>query len=281
MSQDLDDSRDCWATFLIIEAEEVMPQNALVRLIYEAVDDPLLWGPFLTKFAEAIHTETAGVFTQDRSGRWARSIAAVGVEAASVKSYEEYFVSRNPWLPRHKVLAGNVVTGQHILSNRELVRTEFYNDFLKPNMWLHTCSVVTAVEATAFSSVYAVRSPRHRAFTSDELGLCWYLAPHLQTAAQLRQRIVDLEATLARLLVGEMDAKSLAELELTPAETRLAIALFKGQSVEAYAKEAGISSSTARWHVRQLYAKTGVKRQSELIQALLKYQRRPVLERKI
>ena len=50
-----------------------------------------------------------------------------------------------------------------------------------------------------------------------------------------------------------------------------AIALFKGQSVEGYAKESGISINTARWHVKQIYAKTGVKRQSELIQRLLKH----------
>jgi DNA-binding CsgD family transcriptional regulator len=39
--------------------------------------------------------------------------------------------------------------------------------------------------------------------------------------------------------------------------------------VEAYAKEAGISINTARWHVKQIYAKTGVKRQTELIRILL------------
>ena len=72
-----------------------------------------------------------------------------------------------------------------------------------------------------------------------------------------------------------MDAKTLSTLELTPAETRLAIALFKGQSVETYAKEIGISINTARWHVKQIYAKTGVKRQSELIQMLLKHHCRP------
>jgi DNA-binding CsgD family transcriptional regulator len=71
-----------------------------------------------------------------------------------------------------------------------------------------------------------------------------------------------------------LDTKTLAKLSLTPAETRLAVALFKGQSVEAYAKEATISINTARWHVKQIYAKTGVKRQTELIQMLLKGHRR-------
>jgi DNA-binding CsgD family transcriptional regulator len=251
-----------------------MSQNALVRLIYEAVNDPLLWDVFLTKFAEAVHADTAGLLTQDKAGQWARILATVGMDPASRKLYEEYFVSRNPWLPRRKLFAGNVETGEQVLSNRELLKTEFYNDFLKPQLWLHACSAVTNIEESMFSSVYTIRSPRNRAFTSNEIGLFSYLAPHLQTAARIYRRIVDLEATLDRLLASEMDTKTLAELSLTPAETRLAVALFKGQTVEAYAKEAAISINTARWHVKQIYAKTGVKRQTELIYMLLKGHRR-------
>jgi DNA-binding CsgD family transcriptional regulator len=247
-----------------------MPQNALIRLIYEAANDPLLWDAFLTKFAEAVHAETAGLLTQDKAGRWARNFATVGMDPVTRKSYDEYFVSRNPWLPRRRLIAGSVETEEQVFSNRELVKTEFYKDFLKPNIWLHACSAVTNVEESTFSSIYTLRSPRNGAFTSDEVRLCSYLAPHLQTAARIYQRIVDLEATLDRLLVGELDTNTLVKLSLTPAETRLAIALFKGQSVEAYSKEADISINTARWHVKQIYAKTGVKRQTELIQLLWK-----------
>ena len=247
-----------------------MPDNALVRLIYEAIDDPGVWDTFLGKFAEAVHSETADLLTQDKAGQWARVIATVGTDSAARKSYQEYFVSRNPWLPRRTVSAGAVETSEQILSNRKLIRTEFYSDFLKPNSWLHGCSVVTKVEDSTFSCIYSLRSPRNRACTSGEIGLCRYLAPHLQTAARIRQRIVDLEATVDWLLACEMDIQTLAKLSLTPAETRIAIALFKGQSVEAYAKEAGISINTARWYVKQIYAKTGVKRQTELIRMFLK-----------
>jgi DNA-binding CsgD family transcriptional regulator len=247
-----------------------MSQNALVRLIYEAVDDPLVWDPFLTKFAEAVHTETAGLCTEDKAGQWGRNLATIGMDPAARKSYEEYFFSRDPWQRRRNVSAGNVETGEQLFSIPELVKTEFYNDFLKPNGWLHELSAVTRVEKSTFSRIFALRSPRSGAFTSEEIGLSSYLAPHLQIAARIRQRIVDLEATVDRLLVGEMDTHKLAKLSLTPAETRLATALFKGQSVEAYAKEARISINTARWHVKRIYAKTGVKRQAELIHMLLK-----------
>jgi DNA-binding CsgD family transcriptional regulator len=192
------------------------------------------------------------------------------MDPAIRKSYDEYFVSHNPWLPRRRLIVERGETGEEVFSNHELVETEFHKDFLKPNLWLHACSAVTNIEESAFSCVYALRSPRNGAFTSDEIELCSYLAPHLQAAARIYQRIVDLEASLDRLLAGEIDTRTLAKLSLTPAETRLAIALFKGQSVEDYAKEAAISINTARWYVKQVYAKIGVKRQAELIQLLLK-----------
>jgi DNA-binding CsgD family transcriptional regulator len=56
---------------------------------------------------------------------------------------------------------------------------------------------------------------------------------------------------------------------LTPAEIRLCIALVNGKSVEEYAHEAGISSNTARTHVKRIYSKTRVRRQSELVRLLL------------
>ena len=91
-----------------------MPQNALVGLIYEAVNDPLLWDAFLNKFTEAVHSETAGLLTQDKAGQSARVLATVGMDSAARKSYEEYFVSRNPWLPRRTVSAGTVETGERL-----------------------------------------------------------------------------------------------------------------------------------------------------------------------
>lgn len=250
-----------------------MPKDALIGLIYEAVNDPLLWDAFLIRFAEAIHADTAGLLTQDRIGHWAKVLAAVGLQPASRKSYEDYFVSRNPWLPKRNILTRSVETGEQLLSNRELVKTEFYSGLLKPNGWLHGCSAITNVDDSAFSCIYALRAPHNRAFSSDEIELCWHLAPHIKAAAQIQKRIANLEATLAQLRAGEMDAQTLSNFALTPAETRLAIALFQGQSVEAYAKDTATSVSTARWHVKQIYAKTGVKRQTELIHKLLKASR--------
>ena len=112
------------------------------------------------------------------------------------------------------------------------MKTHFYRDFLRPHSWFHGCSAITNVDDRRFPCFYALRAPRYVAFGRDEIELCRYLAPHIQTAARIQQRIADQELTLDRLRAGEMDPKTLSILGLTPAETRLAIALFKGQSVK-------------------------------------------------
>lgn len=64
-------------------------------------------------------------------------------------------------------------------------------------------------------------------------------------------------------------AHSFRKYNLTPAQLRLAIALFKGESVQAYSIKTHISINTARWHVREIYDKIGVHRQNQLSHQLL------------
>lgn len=56
---------------------------------------------------------------------------------------------------------------------------------------------------------------------------------------------------------------------LTPAETRLAEALLENDTIESYALKSEISRNTVRTHLASLFAKTGAKRQAELIRTLL------------
>lgn len=57
--------------------------------------------------------------------------------------------------------------------------------------------------------------------------------------------------------------------ELTSAETSLAIQLTNGLTLEKAAQELGIRLNTARAHLRSIFSKTGVRRQSELVRIFL------------
>jgi DNA-binding CsgD family transcriptional regulator/PAS domain-containing protein len=56
---------------------------------------------------------------------------------------------------------------------------------------------------------------------------------------------------------------------LTPAEAKLAAALAGGSTLGQYADRASIKIGTARWYLKQVLAKTGVHRQSELVRQVV------------
>lgn len=58
-------------------------------------------------------------------------------------------------------------------------------------------------------------------------------------------------------------------LDLTPAEARLASALAGGRSVRQYAEDAGIREGTARWTLKQVFAKTRTNSQAQLVRLIL------------
>ena len=82
------------------------------------------------------------------------------------------------------------------------------------------------------------------------------------------------QTPLALVLVIEAD-HNLSSLQLlatlyglSPTELRVASALLAGKSPEEYAQQAGVSMATVRSQLRNLFYKTGPRRQSELVAVL-------------
>jgi DNA-binding CsgD family transcriptional regulator len=72
--------------------------------------------------------------------------------------------------------------------------------------------------------------------------------------------------------VGKSQASSLVTKQLfnlTPAETGLALELANGLSLEEAAEALNIRRNTARAHLRSIFSKTGVRRQTELVRIML------------
>ncbi|WP_419934838.1 helix-turn-helix transcriptional regulator [Candidatus Palauibacter sp.] len=60
-----------------------------------------------------------------------------------------------------------------------------------------------------------------------------------------------------------------ASLDLTPAESQVAVALAQGHSVSEIAARTGRSEGTIRWHVKRIFRKLGIRRQAELVRRVL------------
>jgi len=55
-----------------------------------------------------------------------------------------------------------------------------------------------------------------------------------------------------------------ARFDLTTAQARLALYLAEGGTISEYAEAMRVKTSTVRTHLKSIFAKTGVKRQTEL-----------------
>ena len=67
-----------------------------------------------------------------------------------------------------------------------------------------------------------------------------------------------------------IDPASVAEaLGLTAAESRVAVLLAEGRTVSEIAAATGRSEKTVRWHVRQIFEKRGISRQTDLVRQVL------------
>lgn len=148
-------------------------------------------------------------------------------------------------------IVGNQVTASYATDNRKLQR--MVTDALRAP------SKVGLIEAMAVTrpSGQASWGVVVRLLASDE----WTEGKHRPTVA---------------IFVRDPDGAShppvkLAQqlFELTPAETALAIQLTNGLSLEEAAEALNIRRNTARAHLRSIFSKTGVRRQTELVRIFL------------
>ncbi len=63
-----------------------------------------------------------------------------------------------------------------------------------------------------------------------------------------------------------LDPRVAEALDLTPAESLIAVRLAQGWRIDDIAAEAGRSRTTVKWHIRHIYEKHGLSRQTELVQ---------------
>ena len=128
---------------------------------------------------------------------------------------------------------------------------------------LHTLVAKACAGTRTGGSMTVSRSngkPPHSVFVSS-------LSRHGETSATDPAAIVLISDPAA----AHGDGRSLHGYRgLTPAEAEIAAALCEGKSLEEIADERCISKSTARTHLKHVFAKTATKRQGELVAMLLR-----------
>jgi DNA-binding CsgD family transcriptional regulator len=117
------------------------------------------------------------------------------MDPLAIKSYGEYYSRLDPIRPAaERDRAGTIVTDRDIVSKEWLTRTEFYNDWVRPQEF-YDCTMLTLFRDRVGKGVVCLAAPeRPELFGSQSLELLRRLLPHLARAARVTLKLATQEA---------------------------------------------------------------------------------------
>jgi len=167
----------------------------LVERLYEAVADPAAWPVFLQALGETVGGVVPAVYVTDVSTDRNVFHAGFGGDPQWGNAYETYFKLHDPRRARMKELsAGTAFVGSALLPDRDLLRSEFYNDFLRPQGFFHILGGVPTRQGHIQSLIRVVRPEVAPAFGPHEVALMRSLLPHLSRTIRLAEQLAIAES---------------------------------------------------------------------------------------
>ncbi len=130
------------------------------------------------------------------------------------------FSARNPWfLSSEDYVPGRVMTGDELISNSDLRRTDFYRGFLQPRGLLHRLCGVVAQRACGAHFLSAYRAENQDAFAAREKAEMELLLDHVALSLQsqwLWQEADDLAHALLALTDHDTNPMILVTADAEP-----------------------------------------------------------------
>ena len=91
------------------------------------------WAHVLNEIAEVFPAVSTHLFSQDRLNSYSNLAYVSGYAPDFLQSYEAYYASLNAWAPTFSTrAAGSAVYSSEMCSDADLLKTEFYADWLRP-----------------------------------------------------------------------------------------------------------------------------------------------------
>ncbi|MCC6657061.1 MAG: LuxR family transcriptional regulator [Rhodocyclaceae bacterium] len=171
-------------------------------------------------------------------------------------SYEAYYQFHDPIT--YALQARRVPTlVTQVMPQRELMRTEFFNDFLARDGLRWGVNVYSYVDGRNIGDLRIWRGKQRDNFDGHTLDLLNLIEPAFTGALH--------RASLRARLAGTEEA---AAAELSPRELAVARMVGEGLTDKQIAQQLGVELSTVRTYLKRTFAKLGVQRRGGLAAAI-------------
>jgi DNA-binding CsgD family transcriptional regulator len=164
------------------------PEAELLDLVYDAAVEPARWSEVLERLADLFGSWPATLMFQNQTTGKGHVVG----QFVRAKSYFSYYATRNPLLKITDYPLGlRVVTDEHKLPKQDLMRTEFYNDFMRP-LSVHSALMLRLAMEDQQTAVINLSRPANReCFDAAEIERANKLHPHLVRSFRFVQKIFE------------------------------------------------------------------------------------------
>jgi DNA-binding CsgD family transcriptional regulator len=167
--------------------ERELPE--LLEYVYGAAADRARWGVFLEQLCGRLRGARALLLEHNCRRPEQRLMAVANIEPDAQNAYLTHYFRVNPWLRfAGPPVPGRALPGDAVLPASELLRTEFYQDFLRPQDILHTVGACIGVDGERAPFCAVFRSGSAGVFEDAEAELLAALSRHIRRALELQER---------------------------------------------------------------------------------------------
>ena len=189
--------------------------SAMTDLIYSAAYDERIWSEVLAQLADLVGAGS-GMFVRKELDTNQGQAVLSRMDPAAFAGYFGYFAQRNPLA--HSVAnhaSGSFLLDWQTMPKPELVRSEYYNDFLRPRDIHGVLGLVTWHEGPNAAVISLTRNIRQGEFGTEHVERLRPLMPHLCQATRLGRRLPQ-GLMLTGSLAAALDAWSEALILVSP-----------------------------------------------------------------
>ncbi len=173
---------------------DVSPEHVshLIARVYQAGLDTTSWQALVDELSTDFDGVGVSLIGHDMDGRRHLGALTAGYRPEFVATFEQHYAAINPW---SQVMAaapvGTAINSDAMLGREELMRTEFYNDWLRPQSNLIAgVGVIAQSLGSRFLALSFTMADREDAlYHAEMVQICALLGPHLRHSFEMSRRL--------------------------------------------------------------------------------------------
>jgi hypothetical protein len=213
-----------------------------IDAIYEAATSFDRWLAALERVGEVFGASYVGLIDRNLNTMEGRA-TAVGIDLASQREYFDLWSTHDvlrQWTPAYR--AGAVQTDRDILPRTELLRSDYYNGFMKPRD-MHAVLRLTLAVEPGFRKIISMTRPISLGdYEAGDVARIQLLMPHLLRAARVARQLEESKLMLTSFS-DVLERSATGVLLLDRAARSRQCAARRGDAHTAQVRKAGLHSA--------------------------------------